>query len=140
MWADSMRAVLVLCAWTFLITSAMEGATQRVTVFPAGQACWRRSGRHRIITQVVPIKPRVHSQAPHREQHSFALGEDHREIWEKGTWGAKCDVWVYNIGIDISDQESWTSIYAKQREATWLPYWFSFCFWCKNKWLPVNEM
>lgn len=106
MWPDSMRAVLVLCARTFLITIATEGAAQRVTVFPAGQPCWRHSGRHRIITQVVPIRPQVHSQAPHSEQYSFALGEDHREIWEQGTWGAKCDVWVYNIDIDISDQES----------------------------------
>lgn len=69
-----MRAGLVLPVPNFLIATATEGAAQSASVFPAGQACWRRSVEDRIITQVVQARPRPHSTAPHRAQHSSTLG------------------------------------------------------------------
>ncbi|KAL1246900.1 hypothetical protein QQF64_034736 [Cirrhinus molitorella] len=88
-----MRAGLVLPVPNFLIATATEGAAQSASVFPAGQACWRRSVEDRFITQVVQARPRPHSAAPHRAKHSSApgfWGGGRRREQSAGHCGKRC--------------------------------------------------
>ncbi len=71
---DSMRAGLVLPMLNFLIATVTEGAAQSASVFPAGQACWRRSVEDRFITQVVQARPRPHIE--HSIHQLLASGEE----------------------------------------------------------------
>lgn len=88
---DSMRAELVLPVPNFLIATVTEGPAQSASVFPAGQACWRRSVEDRIITQVVQSRPRPHYR-PHIEHsiHQPLAPEEEETEEEKEGW-TECD-------------------------------------------------